>query len=594
MVKHSPDTLAGLFRARCRASAERPAMRWKGSGGWEELNWRGYGERVRDVALGLHTLGLRRGERVAILSETRPEWHFVDVAALCCGAASVGIYHTNTPPQVAYILDNSQARFLACENESQLAKAQTALASRSRRPGLILFEGRGGEGVLSLDEVAARGREAARREPALFDQLVDAGSAGEVATIIYTSGTTGPPKGAMLTHGNLLRVMESGNQIIGACEQDLMLHFLPLAHAGGRVGGHYLHIFAGYTVAFAEINRLRDYLQEVRATFFYTVPRLWEKFHAAIHERAADASPLRRALLGWAFGVAHAWAQADLSRRHPGLWLRLQHALAERLVFRTLRERLGFGAARAFMSGAAPLAAEIISFFLGIGIRIQEVYGMTETSGIVSINPRHRLKVGSVGVPIPGTEVRIAPDGEICVRGPHVLAGYLGNQAATAETLADGWLHTGDVGTLDEEGYLTITDRKKDILITAGGKNISPQNIENALKRYPLISQAVVIGDRRPYLTALLTLEPEAAAAEAARLGVPPETPFASDPRFRNRIQEIIDEVNRELARVETIKKFTILSRDFSLEADEITPTLKVRRKVVVERYRDVIEAMYR
>ena len=572
-------TIAGLWREAVAAGRPEPAYLVSGEGGWEPVSWADAGRAIEEVAAGLLALGIEAGDRVALLSRTRLEWMLSDFALASIGAVSVPIYPTSSALECAYVLGNAGATAVICENPEQYAKIAPLRAELEALERVVVFDGAPGSAV-TLAHQRARGR-AKLHPPAGAVLEASAGGADhDLLTIIYTSGTTGPPKGCVLTHRHYRTMADVVAAVPGLFEGgDRVLLYLPLAHNFARLVG-YLGAGAGFALAFCpEVGDVPKALLGVRPTILPTVPRLLEKAHAAILSSVDASAGAKGRLARWALDTGRQASRARQrgKRLPPALAARL--ALADRLVLRKIRARFG-GELRLAVSGGAPLAAEVAELFHAVGILVLEGYGLTECTTASHMNLPGRYRFGRVGLPLDGIETRLAGDGEVLLRGETVFAGYWQDERATREVLtADGWLLTGDVGSIDEDGFLTIVDRKKDIIITAGGKNVSPQNIENALKAAPLVSQALVIGDRRPYLAALLTVDPD----EAAKVGN----------EARVLVEQAVADVNRHLGRVEQVKRFAILDRDFLREQGELTPTLKLRRRVCEEHFRDEIEALY-
>jgi long-chain acyl-CoA synthetase len=594
------DTIIARFHQTVERQGDRPALRYRDGDDWGEISWKGYAKAVREVAMGLAALGVEPGRTVAILSRNRPEWHIADVGAMCAGAVTVPIYTTSSPSQASYIAGHAEAAAIVVEDEEQLRKIEK---ERSELPELrhavvIDDHPESADGfVLSLSTLRERGRAYDAEHPGAYDERSTTASPEDVATIVYTSGTTGPPKGAMLTHANMVWTVGSLLQVFDEpFGTGRRLSFLPLSHIAERITSHMSQVVNGIETWFAESldTVLRD-LQACRPTVFFAVPRVWEKFYAGIQARLGGLPEDQRMTAEGAVYVSTAVVEMRQAGEEP--IEEMTHGLhaAEEQLFGPLRAALGLDQCVFFISGAAPINVDILKFFHAVNIPIAEVYGQTEGSGPTSLNPRERIKIGTVGPPIPGVEVRIAVDGEVLVRGGNVFAGYFRNEDATREMLEDGWMHTGDVGELDDEGYLRITDRKKDLIITSSGKNIAPQELENALKYHPLISQAVVIGDRRPYLVALITLDQEALPAFAAQHGLtsPDAAGLSRDPLVESAVAAAVDAVNAQFSRAEGIKRWRILPRDFLMEAEEITPTLKVRRRAIVEAFAADIDDLY-
>jgi long-chain acyl-CoA synthetase len=558
-------------------------------------------ERVRDLSLGLRTLGISAGDRVAIIAESRPEWLLCDFAILTAGAVTVPIYPTLSAAQAQYILQDSGARLAIVSTRLQLEKTQEVRHLLPALAAVICMDTAAATAtspsVLTLDDIERRGHARMTAEWGAAREFRDGARAvtpDSLATIIYTSGTTGEPKGVMLTHTNLVSNMRAAAAALDISQEDVALSFLPLSHAFERMVS-FVYLFAGVTVVFAEsFDTIGRDLLKVRPMVLTGVPRVYEKLHARIVETAHKAGGAKAAIFRWAVHAGLARARAVLRGRTPGPLTALQAALAERLVFSTVRERLG-GRLRFVASGSAPLSDSVMEFFYAVGIPIMEGYGLTETAPILTFNPLHKLRVGTVGRAIPGVELRIGADGEILARGPNVMLGYFNKPDATAAVLKDGWFHTGDIGQIDAEGYLTITDRKKDLLVTSGGKKIAPQPIEAILKRSPLVSEAVVLGDRRKYAAALIVPELAALERRLKDLGRPSGSreELTTRPDVLALYQEIVDALNRELSQFERIKRIALLPAEFSVESGELTPTLKVKRKVVEQRWHDQIEALY-
>lgn len=570
----------------------------------EELSTQELFDRIRDVSLGLGALGVEAGDRVAIVSDSRPEWVIADLAALTAGAVTAPIYPTLPEAQVRYILADSGARVVVVADEMQAAKVRAVWDELEHLSAMVIMDraagaAAGGENAsgheeLSLAEAAERGHRRLMTEDGLgreYKERATAITPDQLATIIYTSGTTGEPKGVMLTHGNVASNVMAGGSVVRVDDEDAALSFLPLSHAFERAV-LCLYLYQGVTVTFAEsLDTIARDLGAVKPTVMTGVPRVYEKFHARVHEAVAAAPAIRQRLFHWAVGVGLRRARTALAGRSASLSTRLQHGLADRLVLSKVRGRLG-GRLRFVVSGSAPLSTPIAEFFFAIGIPVVEGYGLTETSPTLTVNPLERPKLGTVGPALPGVELRIADDGEVLARGPNVMQGYYGKPGATAEVMRDGWFCTGDIGSLDDDGYLTILDRKKELIVTAGGKNIAPNPIEAELKRSPLVGEAVLIGDRRPYVAALLVPD---FAALAARV----DAGSASRDEIVERrdvvalFDEVVEKVNAGLARHEQIKRSALLPTEFGIATGELTPTMKVKRRVVADRWSDAIERLY-
>ena len=595
------DTLPRLFRQVVRERGERVAMREKHLGIWRAITWREYGERVRHVALGLVALGLRPRDVVSIVADNRPEWLYTDMGTLCAGGITNGIYITDSPGQVEFIVDDSGTRFFFAENEEQLDKILEVRARCPQLAKIIVYDMDGlhafqDEQVLSFAELLERGARYDREHPGAFDPLVEIARPEDLAILVYTSGTTGPPKGAMLSHRNILFQIGFSDFLTEPRPGDQQLSFLPLAHVAERTFSVFYPLYTGDTINFAEsIDTVPENIREVAPAVFFAVPRIWEKLYSAVALRMREATWLGKAAYRWAIGTGGRVAECRLQGRRPSALLRLLYRVADFLVLDNVKRSLGLHRTRAAATGAAPIAPELIRWYLALGIDMREVYGQTENCGLATGMPADRVKLGTVGVARPDTEVRISSEGEILLKGPHVFLGYFKNPEKTAETITDGWLRTGDVGVLDADGFLTITDRMKDIIITAGGKNITPSEIENQLKFSPFISDAVVIGDQRKFLSCLVMIDHETVAQFAQEKNVP-FTNFASlcrSTEVQDLIWSEIERVNKQLARVETIKKFRLIEQILTPEDEELTPTMKLRRTFVNVKYKDVIDTMY-
>jgi long-chain acyl-CoA synthetase len=592
-----PRTLNELFFGAMDRLATRPAvLRRKNAGRWEETSGSAMLARVHDVSLGLRDLGVSRGDRVAILSENRPEWAMADYACLTLRAADVPIYPSLPAKQVEYILRDAGAVAIFVSTKQQLAKIQEIRGNLPALKHVIVFDDLAAvEGTIPFVDVAIRGRQAQAR---FGDWRAEALTAGpqDLATIIYTSGTTGDPKGAMLSHGNITSNVVSGASLVEITDADECLSFLPLSHIFERMLGHYLMLHRGVTINYAtSVDTVAAEMIEVRPTIMAAVPRLYEKIYARVLDAATSGPGLKKRLFFWAKRSAEAWLEYSLAKRPVPPSLALKKSVADRLVFAKFKQRTG-GRMRIFVSGGAPLNPDIARFFHAAGLPILEGYGLTETSPVIAVNTFEHLKLGTVGRPIPGVEVRIAPDGEILTRGPHVMLGYYNHAEATREAIdPDGWFHTGDVGILDADGFLKITDRKKDIIVTAGGKNVAPQPIENMVKTSPFVSNCVMLGDRRRFPIMIVVPNMDSLRAWATPQGL-----ITGDDRSLLKLPEVISKMDREvrktirdLAQYETPKKLLLVPTDFSVDNGDLTPTLKVRRRVVEQRYAAQIAELY-
>jgi long-chain acyl-CoA synthetase len=580
---------------------DRPALREKDLGIWRAISWRQYGERARRVGLGLVALGLRPRDVVSIIADNSPEWLYTDMGTLSVGGVTNGIYTTDSAGQVGYIVNDSGTRFIFVENEEQLDKI---LEVRGRCPELVkivVFDMEGlhdfaDDQVMSFDALLERGAAYEADHPGAWDAMVEIAGPEDLAILVYTSGTTGPPKGAMLSHRNILFQLGYSDFITDLREGDQQLSFLPLCHIAERTFTVFNPLRSGATVNFAEsIDTVPENIREVAPALFFAVPRVWEKFYSGVALRMQDATWLGKLAYRWAMGVGMRVAERRVAGQPVPAGLRALYRVGDFLVLDNLRRSLGLHRARGAATGAAPIAPELIKWYLALGIDMREVYGQTENTGLATAMPAERVKLGSVGVARPDTEVRLSPEGEVLLKGPHVFMGYYNNPGKTAETIVDGWLHTGDVGVMDADGFLTITDRMKDIIITAGGKNVTPSEIENQLKFSAYISDAVVIGDKRKYLTCLIMIDHETVAQFAQDRNVP-FTNFASLCRAKE-VQDLIEgeiaQVNKRLARVETVKKFRLIEQILTAEDEELTPTMKLRRAFVNVKYKELIDGMY-
>ncbi|HEU4763668.1 MAG TPA: long-chain fatty acid--CoA ligase [Gemmatimonadales bacterium] len=593
----TPRTLNELFFGAVERFADRPiAMRAKRQGAWTPLSYRDLYARVRDLSFGLGALGLRHGDRVALLSENRPEWAIADYACLALGCADVAIYPTLPAKQIEYILNDSGAAAIVVSTPAQLAKIAEIRATTPALRHVIAMDGTAGlPGVIAWDDLLARGR-AAQTDEVRWRREALAAQPDDVATFIYTSGTTGDPKGVMLSHGNITSNVVAGLEVLELDDRDECLSFLPLSHIFERMAGHYVMLQAGAVINYAEnFDSVPANLVEVRPTVVLSVPRLYEKIYARVLDSALKGGAIKKWIFFWAKRTGERVVDLVLAGKPvPGL-LGFHQRIADRLVFRKLRARVG-GRLRFFISGGAPLSADVARFFHAASLPILEGYGLTETSPVICVNRAGRARLGTVGPAIPGVEVRIAPDGEILTRGPHVMKGYYHKPDATREAIdPDGWFHTGDIGELDADGFLRITDRKKDLIVTAGGKNIAPQPIENLVKTSKFVSNAVMLGDKRkfPVMLVVPNLDNLKAWAAHKQLAWSSEKALVEMSEVRAKMEREALKTMRDLAHFEVPKKFLVLLNDFSIESGELTPTLKVKRRVVEDHYRREIDALY-
>ncbi len=601
MTNDINQTVPGRFKEAVAKWGDKVALRKKEYGLWHDISWNDYYEKVRSVACGLMSLGLEKGDCAAIIGDNCPEWVFADMGIQCCGAAATGVYATNAWAQVEYVVKNSESKIFFVENEEQLDKW---LHFKDRAPDLIKVIVWDTEGlrhfkdpmVMTFDELLEMGRRVFDDNPRMFDQRIAEIEPEDLSVLIYTSGTTGPPKGAMLTHSNCLwmgHAITSNNPMVGT---DEIMSFLPLCHIFEQLFTVLGHITVGHIVNFIESpDTVVDNMIEISPTVGHAVPRIWEKYYSAIMIRMADATWFKRLVFFSAFKIGKKRARLKMDFKPVPFYLEILYRIAHFTVFRKLKERMGFDRIRIAYSGAAPIAPDILYFFQSIGVNLIEGYGQTEGTGVTTTSRIGRVKFGTVGMPLEGVEIKIADDGEILVKSPGVFKGYFKNPKSTAETIVDGWLYSGDVGEIDEDGYLKITDRKKDIIVTAGGKNITPQYLENKLKASLYINDAVVIGDRRKYLTCLIMIDEDNVVkyAQDHKIQFSTYKDLTSNEEINKMIDAELKAVNETLSRVEQVKKFTILPKKLYEEDGEVTPTMKVKRNFVNEAFSDLIEAMY-
>jgi long-chain acyl-CoA synthetase len=596
-------TLCDLLADHAAGHGEQPALSWRSDGAWRTLGWREYRDRVAEVAMGLASLGVGRGDFVAIMASNRPEHVIADQAAVHAGATPSTFYFTLAPEQIAYCAGHCEAKVAILEDRGMLKRWQELREGLPALRHLVVVEGAddesGKEGVLTWDELVQRGREALAAGRAGFEELRGRVGPEDAATLLYTSGTTGPPKGVLLTHHNLLYQCTALSRMRNVTGDVISVSYLPLAHIAERVLSIYLPLMERSHVWFCpDPLQAVEYVRQARPTLFFGVPRVWEKVRAGITAKlAAEENPRRRR-------IAQSAVETGLEvvrRRQRGerlpLGLGVRHAALDRLVLAKIRAAIGLDRCKFTSSAASPLPVDVAEFFAAIGLPLVEVYGMTETTGVATGNPPDRIKIGTVGPALAGVEVRLADDGEVLVRGPVNTPGYFKQQEATAALIdADGWLRTGDVGAMDADGYLRIVDRKKELIITSSGKNVSPANIENLLKEHPLIGQALAFGDNRPYVVALIALDHEVAPGWAARHGVEQASlaDLSGHDQVLQEVQGAVDAANQRLARVEQVKRFEVLPVEWTAESEELTPTLKLRRRIVHAKYAERIEALYR
>jgi long-chain acyl-CoA synthetase len=596
------DTIARSFLLAVETRGDRPAIREKKFGVWHPTSWRQWLQISREIAYALHATGFRPGDVASIIANAIPGWVYADIGILCAGGVSSGIYPTDSAAQVEYLVNDSRTKVIFAEDEEQLDKI---LSCRARCPTLeriVVFDMEGLNGfsdpmVMSLAEFMALGSNHIQGRETLWDEMIASRGASDLAILVYTSGTTGPPKGAMHSNRSVTHQMRHANDLFPSTDDEERLVFLPLCHVAERIGGYYISLALGSVMNFAESpETVPDNLREVQPTAFLAVPRIWEKFYSGVTIALKDATPFQNWMYRHALAMGYRLTDCKLAGDSPSLPLRLANKAAYWLVFRNIRRMLGLDRCRLAFTGAAPIAPDLIRWYLALGIDMREVYGQTENCGVATLMPSDRVKLGSVGKAAPWGEVMISPQGEILIRGDFLFMGYLNQPEKTADTIdAKGWLHTGDVGSIDNEGFVKITDRMKDIIITSGGKNITPSEIENQLKFSPYVSDAVVIGDKRAYLTCLVMIDQENVEKFAQDHDIP-FTNYASLCRaaeIQDLIQREIETVNVNFARVETIKKFFLIERQLTPEDEELTPTMKLKRSFVNKRYASEIDAMY-
>jgi long-chain acyl-CoA synthetase len=589
------DTLPQMFLNSVQSFPKNEFLLSKKAGLYTGISTQEFGDTVRFFSLGLKELGFQAGDKLVILSENRPEWVITDLAVLCAEGITVPLYTSLVSDQVAYIIEDSDASFVVVSDVEQWKKVKPLVSRLKKVRRYITFVPETPEDVFSFGDVLHKGRERAAHNPLIFEKEVSAVRPDDVASIIYTSGTTGVPKGVILTHSNFLSNIRTAAELLPFSEKDTVLSFLPLSHVLERMV-MFTYIYRGCTIAFAEsLEAVADNLQEVRPTIMVSVPRVFEKFYSRVIDAVLAGSAVKRRIFFWALKVGRECGRRNLAGVKIPRWLGLRKKLAHKLVFSKIVERTG-GRVRFFVSGGAPLSKDIAEFFYAVGLYIMEGYGLTETSPVLAVNTFENLKFGTVGKPIPGVQIRIAPDGEILCRGPNVMKGYYKKPDETREAFEGGWFHTGDIGHLDADGFLVITDRKKDIIVTAGGKNVAPQPIENLLKTSPFVSGALVIGDRRRFLAALVVPDFDKLEAFARQSGVAfqSRSDLVKSQAVVRMMESEIEKATPALASYEKIKKILLLDRDFEIEKQEITPTLKVKRNIVEAQYKDLIDALYK
>ncbi len=589
------ETILHRLHNNGRIRPNAPAYYEKIGDAWVPTSWQQYLAQVRQAARALIALGFQPGQTVSILGFNRPEWVIMDLAGMLAGGAAVGIYTTNAPEECKYIVEHAESHLVLVENEGQWQKIKEVRDDIATLKHIVLMRGSHVDDEMTLDWDAfmAKGDEVAEE---VIDERLDALKMDDLATLIYTSGTTGPPKGVMLSHNNLAWTSQVSIDLLDLTPNDRVISYLPLSHIAEQMFTIHTSISSGYQIYFAQYHpkdHLNNNFREVQPTVVFGVPRIWERFAQGVQAKLAESEGVKAKIAAWAQNVGTQVAAIKHRGEQPSGFLAWQHNLAEKLVFSTIKAGLGLAQAHTCVSAAAPIAPEIITFFNSVNIPLFELYGQSEDCGPTTTNLQNANKIGTVGRVWPGSEVRLADDGEILVKGNHVFMGYFKNDAATATDLIDGWLQSGDLGQFDEDGYLTIVGRKKEIIITSGGKNIAPKNIEAALKNIELVAQAVVIGERRRFLTALITLEPEAAARFASQNGLEGQELHVHSTLVDHMQAQIDEHVNTLFARIEQVRGFKVLPRDFTIEDGELTPTLKIKRRIVNENFANEIEAMY-
>ena len=595
------NTIPRLFWDSVKSRGERVAMREKDLGIWQEISWSHYGEKAKLTGLALHALGLEKGNVVSIASEGNPEWLYTDMGTIGAGGISSGVYTTDSAAQVKYLVNDSATKFYFAENEEQLDKILEVRGECPSLKQIIVFDMEGlndfhDDQVLSYEEFLKIGEKTNQENPNLWESLVNSVSPDDITILVYTSGTTGPSKGAMINHTNLLYSINTGYDIFDVMEHEEQLSFLPLCHILERSVSVMIPLKTGAVVNFAEsIDTVPENIREVSPTVFIAVPRIWEKFYSSITILMKDATFVGKFFYQFSINVGSKYKEYFIDGKEPPLSLKLSYWICNQLVLKNIKKLLGLNNCRYALSGAAPISPDLINWYLSLGIDMREGWGMTETAGVGTAFYSREIKLGHVGRAVNDSEVRIAQDGEILFRGPGVFCGYLNKPEQTKETLIDGWLHTGDVGEIDNYGNLKITDRKKDIIITAGGKNISPSEIENELKFSPFISDAVVIGDKRKFLSCLIMIDEENVMKHAQDNDIPFSNfeSLCKSEEIVSLIDDEVNKVNKKFASVEQVKKFSLIDIQLTAEDDELTPTMKLKRKFINQKYGDIIESMY-
>ncbi|MCH8289543.1 long-chain fatty acid--CoA ligase [Candidatus Poribacteria bacterium] len=591
-------TINEMFKNSVQKYASKAALSSKIDGSYQDISYDELDNRVKYFCLGLIELGLRKGDRVALLSENRPEWAISDLAILAAGGVNVPMFWTLTPAQVEYILRDSAAKIICVSNKGQLQKVEAFRANVSSLERVITFDAidsKADDSVVTFEDVCELGKKVDDGDR-VCQEVNDSIAPSDFATLIYTSGTTGDPKGVVLTHSNLMSNAQTCTEILGVTHEDVFLSFLPLSHVFERMAGHYLPLACGSTVAYAESPfTVAKNMQEVRPTVMASVPRLYETMHERILRSVREGSSLRQKIFHWSIGVGEKVSQAIQKKSKPSAILSMKAKLADKLVLNKIKAATG-GRLRFFVAGGAALPKSLAEFFHAAGLIILEGYGLTETSPVISVNRPDKWRFGTVGPPIPGVEVKIAEDGEILSRGPHIMKGYFNKPEDTAEVIdSEGWFHTGDIGLIDEDGFLKITDRKKNIIVLSNGKNVAPQPIESQLVQSPYVSQVMLVGDKRKSIAALIVPNFDALKGYAKEQKIDAEdiSTLVETKEIRQFIRQEVNRLLVDFADFERVKMFTLLDQEFTQENDEMTPTLKLKRRVILERYKDRIEKMY-
>jgi long-chain acyl-CoA synthetase len=588
------ETLSQLFLNTIKSFPKVDLMLYKKEELYTPLSTKEFGDQVKHLALGLKDLGFNPGDKLIILSENRPEWVITDLANLCLGGVTVPIYTSLVPEQIKYIIDNSDARVVVFSDAEMWEKIETIRLELPKVEHFISYQKDGPEDTLTLADIQDRGERIDKEQPDLFERVALKVKPDDIASIIYTSGTTGVPKGVMLMHSNFVSNVRSVTQIIEFTEKDMVLSFLPLSHVLERMVT-FAYLYKGCSIGYAEsIETVAENLLEIRPHIMVSVPRVFEKIYAKVMDNVLASSSLKRKIFFWANRVGREYGGKKLLKQSIPGSLQFKKNLADKLVFSKIIAKTG-GRVRFFVSGGAPLSRDIAEFFYAMGLNVLEGYGLTETSPVIAVNTLEDIRFGSVGRPIPGVEVKIAEDGEILTKGPHVMKGYYKMEAETQEAIRDGWFYTGDLGDLDEEGFLTITDRKKDLIVTAGGKNVAPQPIENILKTNPYISNVVIIGDKRKFISALIVpnFEKLVEYADANNIAYSDYSDLVANEKIVNFIESEINRATPGLASYEKVKRVALLDREFEIEKGEITPTLKVKRNIIEQKYQGIIDSLY-